>query len=212
MNALSEEFWDTVEPKGGKARSLTVRDTPFGFVVRVNGKSADQARFAELVLKALGLAMIPGGLMMLAFSDELQSSTGAMAGIGLPAAFSLIGVALFFYANRGFQRELQVDGGGREIRIGVANSKGAFHERQRFTARDIDSAFLSRSKDATRPSQLCLRRRGLHRPVLLIEGDERSLQPILERTALALKGPKVRRAPVKRRLTLPLWKKRANNV
>ncbi len=210
MHALNEDFWDTVGPRGAGNRDLMVRDTPFGFVVRATGKAGDQAQAAELVLKAFGIGMIPVGLMMLAFSHELSATGVLFAGFGLPAAFSIVGGALFFYANRGFQREVQVDGGGREIRIGVVNAKGRFHERQRFNARDVDSAFLSRSKDTARPSQLCLRRRGFPRPIFLIEGEESSLQPILEKTAHTLKGPKARRAPVKRRLTLPLWKKRAN--
>ena len=150
--------------------------------------------------------------MMFALS-ELPVGGVLLANVGLPIAFVIIGLALYLHASRGFRREIQVDSLNRQVRIGVSNRQGSFHCRNTLAARDIDSAFLTRSRTPSQPSTLNLRLRGVVRPVVLLNASEAALQPIFERTATALKAPKARKKkPSKRRrslMSIPLWKKRA---
>ena len=188
-----------------------MRETHWGFIARQDGTGHD--KLFETVFKLVGLALIPLGASLMFVLGEFSISGLLLADIGLPIAFVIVGLALFLHASRGFRKEMQVDGLNRQVRLGVANARGSFHCRRTYSARDIDSAFLVRSRTPSRPSSLNLRLRGIARPVTLIEASESELQPVFERTTSALKAPKVRKTkPSKRRrslMSIPLWKKRA---
>ena len=211
MNALSEDFWGTLDANAAAKGGLFVRETHWGFIARQDASGSEQT--FEVLFKTVGLALIPVGAAMMFVLGELPLSGLLMANIGLPIAFVIVGLALYLHASRGFRKEIQVDSLNREVRIGTVNRQGSFHRRKTFAAREIDSAFLARSRVANRPSTLNLRLREIARPVALIHGPEAALQPLFERTAAALKAPKARRKkPSKRRrslMSIPLWKKRA---
>lgn len=215
MNALSEEFWGAVDTRNAEKGGLSVRDTHWGFVARQEGKSFEQT--LETILKIIGLSLVPVGGAMMFMVREVPLSGLLLADVGLPIAFIVIGLALYLHASRGFRREVHVDAMNRQVRIGVANAGGTFRCHKTLAARDIDSAFLLRSRSSGRPSSLNLRLRGSPRPMLLLEGPEMALQPVFERTAEALKKPKARKPVAKttarRRslMSIPLWKKRAQS-
>lgn len=213
MNALSEDFWGTIDAKAAAEGGLFVRETHWGFIARQDLDVFD--RVMEAALKVVGLGLVPVGAGLM-FVHGSQGVFGLIfADVGLPIAFILIGLALFLHASRGFRKEIQVDALNREVRLGVANAGGSFRCRRSFQARDIDSAFLLRSRQTGRPSVLNLRLRKTPRPIVLLEAPEKALQPIFERTAEALKKRPARRAKpnksTRRRslMSIPLWKKRA---
>lgn len=215
MNALSEDFWGGMDTKTAEKGGLSVRNTHWGFIARQDGRSFEAS--LETLLKVVGLSLVPIGCAMMFMIREIPLSGLLLADVGLPIAFVVIGLALFLHASRGFRREVQVDAENRQVRIGVANSAGSFRCHQTLAAREIDSAFLLRSRTPGRPSSLNLRLRGSSRPMMLLEGAELALQPVFERTAEALKTPKARKPKAKttarRRslMSIPLWKKRAQN-
>ncbi len=215
MNALSEDFWGTIDGKAADKGGILVRETHWGFIARQDDGGIEIKM--EMILKIVSLVLVPVGAAMLILGDQPSLSGVPLADIGLPMAFIVTGLALFLHASRGFRREIQVDALKREVRVGVVNSGGSFRCRQAFGARDIDSAFLLRSRMSSRPSKLNLRLRDKARPVLLLEASENVLQPVFERTAAALKKREARKTTSKPKKTgrrrslmsLPLWKKRA---
>lgn len=213
MNALSADFVGTTSVRK-PSKGLSVRDTHWGFVAKQTGGASSKG--FEFGLKVVALTMVPTGAAMIFLLENGSGFSTPFADFGIPMATIVIGLALFLFANRGFRNEVQVDELNREIRVGVANAQGNFTCRRVYPARDVHSAFMTRSKAAGRPSTLNLRLRDRARPVCLLEGKESTLQPIFERTTEALTAPKTRKPkakPKRRRslLSMPLWKKRAQS-
>lgn len=121
--------------------------------------------------------------------------------IGLLSAFVFVGVALHRFANRGFRQKIEVDATRNEVRIGTVNLEGDFHLRATYPVSRIESFFIVRSPNAEGTARLKMRLKTGTQAVVVIEGTERVLVPILERITLTLRPPKMRNRRVRTQTT-----------
>ncbi len=186
MAATTSEKWSGFNGKPVRREGLAMRDTHWGFTVSEKGGAMDRAGLAETSLKSLAfLAATIGGVVPL-IDTSMVEALPLVQRIGLSVGFVAVGVAVFFYALRGFRTELQVDTARKTLRIGSRNNAGGFHERRRLSVKEVESLFLQRERG--RSARLALRVKGGIQPVRLFEGREAEMVTFLERITLAIRA------------------------
>ena len=190
MSVVSEEFWGAVQVRGAPGVSThRVRETHWGFTVKKGSKGQDAESLAETGLKTIGLTMLPAGLLLLLHPVIATAPGGALAYIGLPIGFTLIGLAIYTLASRGFRTEIQADSHRGIIRIGTANNQGVFRLRRVIVGKSVESIFLKRSETKRGDAKMHLRLKGKQQTIQILHGSERSLVPVLERMTEHLRQP-----------------------
>lgn len=205
MNALVGEFWDAARGSRDSGQ-IRMNVTHSGFAVAcVPTSKYDHTFWVEFLLKLAGVFLIPaGGIVMFLPMLFLPAIAGtALWGgqIGLLSAFVFVGVALHRFANRGFRQKIEVDATRNEVRIGTVNLEGDFHLRATYPVSRIESFFIVRSPNAEGTARLKMRLKTGTQAVVVIEGTERVLVPILERITLTLRPPKMRNRRVRTQTT-----------
>lgn len=198
MNALAEDFWNTNTTKTA-ASKLRVWESHWGFNVSEKKKRKnDQSTLWELGIKLVGMMMIPAAGIVL-FLPGLSSPTTSVIIVqgAMLFAFLAVGFGLHRYADRGFRMKFQVDSASGELRIGTLNAKDRFFVRTILKVSEIESVFIVRSKEPTKPAQLRVRMKRGTGTVPLAEGSERSLVPILERIINTLQPPRATKRRVR---------------
>lgn len=184
MTAFSAELWGAPGSPNSNAR-LRIRKTNWGFAV-TDMSDRIQSKSLEMALKVMGLILVPLGLALPFLRATTTNSGYDLHSIGVASASALIGIALFFYANRGFGTEMRVDPHKREVRIGSINAKGDFRASRTFQVSKAQSFFLMRSSSPLK-AQLCTRGRDGRQVIKLLNGSEAELIPLLERMSEALR-------------------------
>ena len=87
------------------------------------------------------------------------------------------GVALYFFAHRGFRRELLVDLSKRSVAMARVNSSGRSLVRQIFKMDDVESVFVQRSSDRD-INVLCFRMRGRNLPIAVAQGTRGDVESL----------------------------------
>jgi hypothetical protein len=190
MNALTADAW------GGRSKDdeqvkLRTNMTHSGFSVEVLAKSKyDQSYVAEVILKLVGVLLIPlGGLVL--FLPEIVDGTAYVATqLALLSAFVFVGVAVHRKANKGFRRKIYVDSVRDEVRTGTVNLAGDFHEVAAYPMSKIESFFIVRSKNVGTPARLKMRLKTGAQTIGLVEGSEATCVKILERISVIMNPPK----------------------
>lgn len=202
MNALAEDFWNTNAAQTA-ASKLRIWESHWGFNVSEKRKRKnDQSILWELAIKLTGMMMIPAAGIIL-FLPGMTSPTNGVVAIqaAMLIAFLAVGFGLHRYADRGFRMKFQVDSARGEVRIGTLNAKDRFCVRTILKVADIESVFIVRSKQPTKPAQLRVRLKAGTQTVPLAEGTEHTLVPILERIILTLQPPRSRNRRVRTKTT-----------
>lgn len=190
MNALAADVW------GGRSKSvdqvkLRTSITHSGFSVTAVPKSKyDQTYLAEVILKLVGVLLIPlGGLAL--FLPEIVDGTAYIATqLAMLSAFVFVGVAVHRKANRGFRKKVYVDSVRDEIRTGTVNLSGDFHEMAAYPMSKVESFFVVRSKDIATPAKLKMRLKVGARTIGLLEGPKPVCVKILEQVSVIMNPPK----------------------
>ena len=202
MNALAEDFWnaDTAQKAASKLR---VWESHWGFNVSEKKKRKnDQNTLWELAIKLVGMMMIPAAGIILFLPGLSAPSTGVIVvQAAMLFAFLTVGYALHRYADRGFRLKFQVDSARGEVRIGTLNAKDRFCVRTVLQVGQIESVFIVRSKEPSKPAQLRIRLKTGVNTVSLAEGSEHSLVPILERIIVTLQPPRANKRRVRTKTT-----------
>lgn len=171
---------------------LETRQILGGYTVSERAGVLDLDAVMEGSLKFFGLAMVLSAGALWLLPGAIIAGDVLTMKLALTAAFLATGLALFWHANRGFQYEIQIDAGRREVRIATRNSRDESRTRRRIPMRDIESCFLRRSKEPNAPARLYLRLRGSPVPVALIGGPEHALGMLHQRLSRDLRPPRAR--------------------
>ena len=190
MNALAADVWNGRSNSNEQVKLRTTM-THSGFSVAVVPKSKyDQTYIAEVILKLVGVLLIPlGGLSL--FLPEIVDGTAYIATqLAMLSAFVFVGVAVHRKANRGFRRKIYVDSVRDEIRTGTVNLAGDFHEVATYPMSKVESFFIVRSKNMSTPARLKMRLKLGAQTISLLEGPEATCVKILERISVIMNPPK----------------------
>ena len=178
MLSLAETEEDVVQLRDGL---LETEKTSWGYIVREKADRFDHETVLEASCRFLGFVLVlcayaqwflPG----LMFNGDAVAMKGALS-------FFLCGtgVAVYWFASRGLRGELEVDQTRRELRLVSLNSRGHKRLRARICMRDIESAFLRRTKEADAPAFLMVRLRRGGAPIKLATGLEDELMELQQR-------------------------------
>lgn len=202
MNALAEDFWNANTARTA-ASKLRVWESHWGFNVSEKKKRTnDQSILSELAIKLVGMMMIPAaGIVLFLPGIQSQSNGVVVVQAAMLLAFLAVGFGLHRYADRGFRMKFQVDSARSEIRVGTLNAKDGFYIRTILKVDDIESVFIVRSKEPSKPAQLRVRMKAGTQTVPLAEGSEHSLVPILERIIVTLQPTRGRNRRVRTKMT-----------
>lgn len=153
-------------------------------------------RMAEHVLRIVGVMSILAANINL-FAPEIfgMSAVALQARFALTVALAGVGVALYFFAVRGFQRAVQLDVKRRKVVLARLNSNDNSLFQQEFAVDEIESLFVKRG-DGAEKGVLCLRLRGRNAPVTALKGKKSelsSLHRLVAETVQENRCPKPRR-------------------
>lgn len=188
MNALIDSSSHVPTGSSG-SRSISIRDTSWGFSVTESSKKLVASSVFETSLKAAGFLMIIVGAW---HPFVLGSSSAFSAPFMDPIAatlFVVAGILIINHAQKGFRAQFQVDKSLRQIRVGTLNSRSRFSLRSTISATALESLFLLRSKGPNSRAILFLRLKRSNKTVRALQGFELEMVPILERTIRSLKPP-----------------------
>lgn len=190
MNALATEVWGG-RSKGDDQAKLFTSMTHSGFSVAVVPSARyDQTFMAEVILKLVGVLLIPLGGLVLFLPEIVDGTAYVMTQLAMLTAFVFVGVAVHRKANRGFRRKIYVDSVRDEIRTGTVNLAGDFHEVAAYPMSKVESFFIVRSKTPGTPAKLKMRLKIGAQTIGLLEGPEAACVKILERISVIMNPPK----------------------
>lgn len=149
----------------------------------------DPRTLAELAGKVMGMLMIPASGIVLILPNMLTGTSPSMGEAALLFAFVITGFALHRHADRGFRRKIQFDPSARVVRIGTLNEKERFFETMTFSADQVESLYIVRSKAPGVPARLMMRIKPGAKTVQLLEAPEKTLVPILVSATETMQPP-----------------------
>lgn len=206
MNVAVGAIWRP-SARSRDAVQLRVNVSQYGFAIAAVPKSKYNHYFlAEVFFKLAGVLLIPAGGVALYLPVILQTglTNGALTWamqFGLLAAFVVLGVALHRWANKGFLPRVQVDSARSEVRTGTVNIDGAFTLRATHAVSEIESFFILRSSNPVIPAKLNMRLKNGAQTIIVAEGNEASLLPILERITMTLRPPRMQNRNMRTKTT-----------
>ena len=178
-------------------KKLRLRETHSGLSIVEESKARfDGAYIAEVAFKLVGVLLLPAGGIVMFLPRLTLGHSSMITQICMLAAFVFLGVSLHRWANKGFQRRIQVNPTRQEICIGTQNIEGTFNKQYVFSSKSIESFFIVRSKNRQTPAKLKMRLSDGH-SLCLFESGEKALVPILERISVAMQPPKKRNQRVR---------------
>ena len=186
MNALIDRSAH-VETGSRRSRSITLRDTSWGFSVTESSRRFVANSVFETSLMAVGFLMIIIGVWHPIAPSSSSGLNAQIANLIAAILFVVAGILLINRARRGFRAQIQVDKSLREIRVGTLNSRSRFCLRSTTSAAALESLFLLRSKGRNSRAILYLRLKGKTNTVRALQGFELEMVPILERTIRSIR-------------------------
>jgi hypothetical protein len=150
----------------------------------------DANLLAEASLKFFGLTMVLSAGALWLLPEVVFRGDALLMKLAMTAGFLSTGLALYWYANRGFSEEVQIDVLHREIRLASRNSRDSARMQRRIAMRDVESCFIRRNGGGQ--SQLCLRIRGVRQPLSILKAPEADLAVIHGRLVRDMRAPKER--------------------
>ncbi|MDJ1007545.1 MAG: hypothetical protein QNJ13_06925 [Paracoccaceae bacterium] len=177
----------TFHPERRGTGTLRLTETHWGYIVREASGAIGGAALAEAALRFFGLVLVLAAYGQWLLPAGLFPSDAVAAKVALSAALAWIGAGLYFFANRGFAHEIQVDTAKREFRFARRNGRGLTRVVRRLPFGVVESVFVRRGEAGW--AQFFLRVQGVAAPLHLANGAERDLNLLHSRLCRDLKSP-----------------------
>ncbi|NRB01150.1 MAG: hypothetical protein HRU32_15295 [Rhodobacteraceae bacterium] len=185
MNARSQ-----VGVRGdGRRSTLSVSETFWGYIVYETAERFDRESVAEGVLRFLGLILILSAYGQWLIPGSILTDDVIVMKLAISVIFVVFGIALYWFANRGFRTEWQIDASRREIRMATRNGRGNSKLVSRIPMSDVESAFVKRGQTQ---SHMFFRLRGVPDPMHVLSGSEADLRDFYERLRHDMRPPRDR--------------------
>lgn len=197
---------------GGETRlaALTMSETFWGYVIRETEDRFDIRATLESAMRFAGLMMIIAAFAQWLLPGALFSGEVLAMKLALMFGFIAFGAGLYWYGDRGYRNEVEVDTTRRELRVVGRNSRGHGKLQKRIPMGEVESAYVKRTGNSGFTAHLLFRLKGEHDPMHLATGEEselrvlharlcRDLQPAKERMERRM-ARETRAAPRARRL------------
>ncbi|MCP3969065.1 MAG: hypothetical protein GY717_01835 [Rhodobacteraceae bacterium] len=159
-------------------RSLKAETDNSGYSVFESECRFRHERFAEHTLRLTGVFLILAASLQWFRPAALISGSAVQTSLGLTALFGATGLALYFFASRGFRRMIRVDLGDRRIRTARVDSRNRTRPTRQFALGEIESVYIKRGDTAHAPARLELRLRGGNECVPVLTGDRAELEEL----------------------------------
>lgn len=180
MNAQNAGQAVSADPQESP-RSAPIRETTWGYIVRMTGPRADHAAMVELGCTIVGVAFLIIAVGQWALPGaSFDPGVLYMKG-GITVAFGLIGAILWRFASRGLAQEVHVDLGDRSLRAAARNRRGKTRITARIGFEDVAGAFIQRSRDGVKKPRLFIRFHEGDTVFEVARGDEKDLMHLHSR-------------------------------
>lgn len=190
-------------------RALSVAESTVGYTVTEADQRFLQERVAENILRLFGAFLLMASYMQWFQPDAFLPDVPLPLPLLTTAMCVATGVALYFFASRGFRRMLAVDMGARRLSVARVNSKGRSVIRHTVPMQQIESLFIQRGSAGKPQATLNIRVKGAPGAIALLSGEQDQLEALHSRlcddmrTALECAPKRVKRVrpPVKAHTT-----------
>lgn len=197
---------------GGQTRlaALTISETFWGYVIRETEEGFDARALAESGMRFLGLILIVAAFAQWLLPGALLGDDVLPMKLALMFALIAFGAGIYWYGDRAYRNEVEIDTTRRELRIMGRNGRGQGKLHKRIPMAEVESAYVKRTGNSGLTAHLLFRLRGDADPMHLATGEEaelrvlharlcRDLQPAKERMERRM-ARETRTAPRARRL------------
>lgn len=177
----------TFHPERRAGATLRLTETHWGYIVSEADGALGGPALTEAGLRFLGLVLVLASYIQWLLPDGLYRVDPLGAKIGMSALFALAGAALYFVANVGFERAIEVDTQERVVRFVRRNGRGRARVLQSVPFDAIGSVFVRRHEGAM--AELRLGIAGLDESLHVMRGADRDLHLLHARLCRDLKSP-----------------------
>lgn len=179
---------------GGQTRlsELTIGETFWGYVIRETDKGFELRMAVEAALRFLGLIMIIAAFAQWLLPGALLD--GDLLPMKLALMFGLIafGAGFYWYGDRSYRNEVEIDTTRREMRIMGRNGRGHGKLYKRIPMAEIETTYVRRTGDADPTGHLLISLTGMDDPMHIASGDETELRVLHARLCRDLQPAKER--------------------
>lgn len=172
-------------------QSVSIRATANGIAAGERFERYKFEAFTEVVLRAAGILMVMG-----AFSIWFLAPSIGIGGysylISLAAA---IGLVVFAFGTRGFQRQVEVDMEKGTLSLTKININGQARITRNIDLGAIQSVFLQKPTDADGDATLLVRVSGSNSPAIALSGELREVERVHEELCNIMRLPDRKKKP-----------------
>ncbi|MEM9708456.1 MAG: hypothetical protein AAF871_06640 [Pseudomonadota bacterium] len=162
----------TLYPARRDASSVPVTETHWGYILREAERPWGGVALAEASCRFLGLVLVIAAYAQWLIPASLFPSDPLSTKISLSIILSVGGAGVYYLANRGLRREVQVDTAERQVRFARRSVRGRPNVIRVVPFEAISGVFVNRREGG---AELCLRLEGFDTSVRLASGVERDL-------------------------------------
>jgi hypothetical protein len=174
MNAATATTDFTTETWG----SLHVTATDAGYAVYEAEARFWRERLAESALRLTGMFLILAGYVQWFLPDAMMQGDPMLAHVALSVAFMGTGMGLYFFASRGFRKELHFDMFGKTLGLARLNGKNRSMVNHLIDMDRIESLCVSRAATPMAMASLILRVKGFPRTHCVMRGTPAEIEKL----------------------------------
>jgi len=159
-------------------RTIAVARTEAGYAIFETPDRFWRERMAEAVLRIVGVGLILAGYIQWFLPDTMLQGNPMLARMVLSGLFMGTGIALYFFASRGFRKEVHFEVLNRQISMGRLNSKDRCLISRQIPMDRIESLFIGRASTDAPMATLNIRLTGLSRAQCIMRGGQSEIEEL----------------------------------
>ncbi len=153
-------------------RTISAIETGQGYSVYEAPDRFWRERMAEAVLRVAGVSLIFASSAPWFVPDAMLRGDPVLARTALAVVFTLTGIALYFFASRGFRKEVRFDADARQIGLCRLNANDRCLVSRQVPLDRIESLIVARATAGRPLAALNLRQKGSPHSICIMRGAQ----------------------------------------